>query len=211
VAVLLPKHGIEVVGDFEFRAPIERYGALVFGSDSEGESTEAFGTEAERGLFDQQVCEAAAAHFRRDAELCDVSDIFADAGAENKADEFPGGTAHENTGGRGVEVSATGEADDIVKEAQRAGSGAVLIVDVTVEVSAICRCDEMGGGVEIVFAPGAKLKIGVDGGCSRRDIREQIAAHEETPVNGKPGGNEDVRQLAVRIKKQLRFDAFDAG
>ena len=122
-----------------------------------------------------------------------MGDVFAHARAEDQADALLCGAAQEDARGGGVEVSAAGEADDVVEEAQRAGGRAVLVVDVAVEVSTVGRGYETGGGVEVVFSPGAHFKVGIGIDLGGGDTDEQIAAHEEALVNAEAGRGEGVR------------------
>jgi hypothetical protein len=92
-----------------------------------------------------------------------VADIGADLRAEDDADERAGAAIEDDEGGAGIEGAAAGEADDVIEEAERAGEGAVLIVDFGVDVAAIGGGDNGGGGLVLIFGPGAKFEFGGEG------------------------------------------------
>ena len=97
-----------------------------------------------------------------------MADIGADLRAEDDADERAGAAIEDDEGGAGIEGAAAGEADDVIEEAERAGEGAVLIVDFGVDVAAIGGGNNGGGGLVLIFGPAAKFEFGGEG---RRGLR----------------------------------------
>ena len=63
-----------------------------------------------------------------------MGDAAGDSGTENDSDELHGVPVTQDPGGLRVEDATTGKADDVVKEAQRSVKGAVLVVDLGINV-----------------------------------------------------------------------------
>ena len=141
-------------------AEVEGDGALVLLGDGEGEFGEAAGGEIVIAAAQQMLADAVAVEFGQGADLGDVADVVADAGAEQDSDAGLGGTVDGDEGGDRVEDSAAGKADDVVEEAERAGDGAVLVVDVAIDVSGVGGGDDGGGGLVVVFGPAVKFDLG---------------------------------------------------
>jgi hypothetical protein len=88
-----------------------------------------------------------------------------------------------------------------------------------IEVAFVTGGDETTGGGEILFAPGAQLHPGRQwfGRCGQQvgapqagKRRRQISFHEQAGKYLEAGAGEDRGVRRVRMKEQLRFDAFDA-
>src|SRR5208337_3854753 len=127
-----PDEAVEGVEVLEAEAVVESEGAVVLLGDGEGEGGEAAGGEVGIAVAQQVFADAVAAIFRQGAELGDVSNVIADARAEEDSDAGLGGAMHGDERSGGIEDSAAGEAHDVVQEAQRSGDGAVLVVNIAI-------------------------------------------------------------------------------
>ena len=134
-------------------------------------------------------------------------------GAEDDADEGSGYTLAQDPGGGGIEDAAAGKADDVVKEAQGAVKGTVLVVDAGVDVAEVCGVDEFGGGLVKAGDPGAEL----DGGWECGGLGQgwggdgEVALEEEAGEDAEAGVEEGLGQGAGVVKEELGLDAVDVG
>ena len=140
-------------------AEIEGDGAVVLLGDGEGEFGEAAGGEIVIAAAQEMLADAVAAVLGQGADLGDVADVVPDAGAEQDSDGGLGGTVDGDERGGRVEDSAAGKAHDVVEEAERAGDGAVLVVDVAIDVAGVGGGDDGGGGLVVVFGPAVNFDL----------------------------------------------------
>ena len=59
----------------------------------------------------------------------------------------------------GIEGAASGEAHDVVEKTQRPGEGAVLIVDLGIDVAAVGGGNQGGGGLVFLLGPGTNFEL----------------------------------------------------
>ena len=173
---------------------------VAFG-DGEGEGGVAAFAEFGGGGFEQEGSEAEAAVLFGDADLGDVGGVVADAGTEHEGGEFFGAVLDDDLGGGGVEGAAAGKADDVVQEAERAGDGAVLVVDVAVEVAFVDAAMRRPAAVK---SSSRQVRSSIPGGsglggrgASRSVLKEvgerggEVALHEEAGKDLESGAGED--------------------
>ena len=96
-------------------------------------------------VLEQCAAKAAALRTWTDAELRDVTDIVANARAEDEALELEGACVAQDPGVFYVKGAAAGEADDVVQKSLRAVKGAVLVVDAGVHVAGVGAMDQVCG------------------------------------------------------------------
>src|SRR5271163_4610198 len=105
------------------------------------------------------LAEASGAVFGEHADLRDVANIGAHQRAENEADERARAALDNNEGCPGIKSAASRKAHDVVEKAQRAGKGAVLIVDLGIDVAAVGGSDQGGGGLIFLLGPGTYFEL----------------------------------------------------
>src|SRR4029077_11349622 len=105
-------------------------------------------------------------------DLGHMPDIVADARTEDKANQASGLAIDCHERRFRIEDSATGEAHDVIQEAQRAAEGVVLVVDLRVDMPAICGRDHGGGGLVISFGPGADFDVSMGSKVRRSRLCE---------------------------------------
>ncbi len=109
-----------------------------------------------------------------------------------------------------------------MEEALRTGGGAVLLVDVAVEVAFVGAGDQLRGGGEVAFVPAPQFHTGRHGNIARTSGRSAVAEsrvsawqqwplHEDALVNLETLILEDALMRGVGVQQELRFDARDAG
>jgi len=157
------------------------------------------------------LANAGIAVFGKGADLGDVSDIGADARAEQDSDAGVGGTVESDERGGWIEDSAAGKANDVVQKAQGAGDGAVLVVDVAIDVSAIGGGDDVGGRLVVNLAPAMNLNL-----AGKRADRRGVGASDgegekKTAVTAKTFGEKWLGEAIGGVDEELGFDATDSG
>src|SRR5713226_4703475 len=113
----------------------------------------------------------------------------------------------------GIEGAASGEAHDIVQETQRAGEGAVLIVDLGIDMAAVGGRDQGSGGLVILLRPGTDFKLGRKRRQSRwRSLRmlADIEIHEHAGMAAEALLQKGTRDFSGVVRQQLRLHAMDA-
>ena len=86
--------------------------------------------------------------------------VGVDAGAQEQALDDAGALFAEDPGVGCVEDAATGEADNVMQKALGAVSGAVLIVDLAVDVTEIGAVNEIAGGFVEAVIPRYEAEAG---------------------------------------------------
>ncbi len=113
----------------------------------------------------------------------------------------------------GVEDAAAGKSHNVIQEAVGTGVGAVLVVDLRIDVAPVGGSDDAGRGLIIVLGPAADENI--VGHLSRRNMRSasasQMQAEEQPAVPLKPRGKKVGGQLTCLMGQQLRFHAQNSG
>ncbi len=117
------------MADEETRILVELDGQLVGFGDSESDRSEARLGEVADAVVKESEAEVLSAVGGGDAELSDVGNVCGDTRTEKHADEGSVAAVAKDPGGRGIEDSATGKADDVVEEAQGSVKGTILVVD----------------------------------------------------------------------------------
>src|ERR1700687_3212706 len=117
----------------------------------------------------QSFAEAGRAVFGEHAHLSDVPNVGTHPRAEDQADQGLVAALEDHEGCLGIESAASGEAHYVVEKAQRAGEGAVLIVDLGIDMAAVGGGDQRGGGLVFLLGPGTDFKLG----RKRRQSRER--------------------------------------
>ena len=184
--------------------------------DGEGDGGEVGLGEMVHGVLEEKAAEAISTTAGCDAELGDVGYVVGYAGAEEHAGEGVGIFVAENPGFVGVEDTAAGEADDVVKETQGAVQRAVLVVDACVDVFEVGLVDQLRGGLVVIGGPGEKLDVrgesgGVTVGGESRPWRWKVVLHEETWMQGEARGEEGLVDGSGVVEEELRLDAMNAG
>jgi hypothetical protein len=196
--------------------------------DREGDGGEVGLGEMLHGVVEEKAAQAVAAAVGCDAELGNVGDVVGYAGAEDHAGQGVGGFVSQDPGLVGVEYTAAGEADDVVKETQGAVQGTVLIVDARVDVVEIGLVDQLCGGLVVVRGPGEQLDVRREIGCGTVTVggegeawglrwrygacgRGKVVLHEEAGMHSEASGEEGLVDRAGVEEEELRFDAMDAG
>src|ERR1700757_2049929 len=104
-------------------------------------------------VVDQNAAQMLTAAVLRHAELSDVRDVLTYPRTEQHTHHLMASGAHQYAGSLCIEQSAAGETDDVVQKAQRPGDGAVLVVDVAIQMALVSGGDQMGRRIEVVFMP----------------------------------------------------------
>src|SRR5260370_21357593 len=107
----------------------------------------------------QSFAEAGRAVCGEHAHLSDVPNVGTYPRAEDQADQRLAAALEDHEGCLGVESAASGEAHDVVEKAQRAGEGAVLIVDLGIVMAALGGGDQRVGGLVLLLGPGTDFKL----------------------------------------------------
>jgi hypothetical protein len=159
-------HGVEAVADEEAGVLVELDGLVVGFRYSEGDGGEAGAGEVVDAVFEEGQAETLSAMGGGDAELGDVGYVVGYAGAQQHSDESSVALIAEDPGRVGIEDAATGEADDVVEEAQGTVQGTVLIVDAGVDVAEVGLVDQLGGCLIVIGGPAYELDIGREGAAA---------------------------------------------
>jgi hypothetical protein len=97
-----------------------------------------------------------------------------------------------------------------VQKAQGAGSGAVLIVDHTVQMSTIGERDQPARGGEVAIPPGPQMQ-----GCGHRrgrgrEFAAQLPLHEDARIGLETMTREYLTELSLGMQQKLRLDPAGA-
>jgi hypothetical protein len=144
----------------EAEAAVEGKGKMVLFGDGEGEFAEATGGEVGVAIAQKMLANAIAAVFGESADLRDVANVVAHPGAEQDTDASAGGTMEGDERRTGVEDPAAGKPHDIVQKTKGAGDGAVLVIDIAVDVAVVGRGDDVGSRLIVGFSPTLNFDIG---------------------------------------------------
>lgn len=159
---------------------VEGYSSAVGRGDGEREHGEVAPGEGARAFDHQQSPETLTAVFRRDADLGDVANVVAHPGAEQESDKLASAVLHQCEGGFGIEVATAGKPHNVMQKPLRTACGAVLLVDVAVEVSLIGGRDQARGSAQVGFVPetqiDARRQRRRGDGCQSRSIPWDDAA-----------------------------------
>jgi hypothetical protein len=209
-------HGVEALADEEAGAAVEVYGWVVGFGDGKGDGVGLRVGEVAHGVMEQRRAEPMAAPGPGHAELGDVGDVLGDTGAEEEADEGSGVLVANDPGVSGLEGSASGEADDVVEEAQRAVEGTVLVINLRIDVVGVRVVNERGRSLVEVRGPGDKLSVfgqrRVGGAVDlQQRCGAEIVLHEETRMRDEAGFEERAVQGSGVVEEELRFNAMNAG
>jgi hypothetical protein len=158
-ASFFPNKAVKGMDVVVAEAAVEGEGQMVFFSDGQREFAEAAGSEVGVATAEEMLADAVATVFGKSADLGDVAYVVAHPGAEQECNAGAGGTVDGYERRDGVEDSAAREAHDVVEEAQRAGDGAVLVVDITVDVAPVGRGDDAGSRLIIGFGPAMNFNV----------------------------------------------------
>jgi len=178
---------------------------LIAGGDGQaGLRGAAFGQRSKRPP-QQFVTHALAAHGRRGADLRDVAHSPRHHAGERNALHPPARAVQRHPGRRLEEGAATGVLHDVEQEAARAFGGAVLVVDLAVDVPAIGHRDHLGGVV--LPALGPVVEDHAVGPAFGQLLNTAQVVHHEVPLVGARvvGGGQHAAMGEPR-HHQLRFD-----
>jgi hypothetical protein len=124
-----PHKRIKAPAGFKAQAAIEFYRFGIGFSHGKAQTQEVAGAQFLRAQSQKRFANPAAAKLRQHADLRYVPNVLADARAEQQAGNRARGLVQRHKRRVRVKHSATGKADNIIQEAQRAVQAAVLIVD----------------------------------------------------------------------------------
>jgi len=113
-----------------------------------------------QAMQQQELSETVAALSGGYAKLSNVRDIVGDTGAEHHADQSAVVSVSQYPGFVRVEDATAGEADDVVKETQRAVQGTVLVVYLRVDVSDVGVVNELCRSLVVVGGPWEEVDVG---------------------------------------------------
>src|SRR5208282_4374977 len=130
-----------------------------------------------------------------EADLRDVSNIISYPGAQNQSDQRIAGPMNRYERGVGIEHAAAGKANDVVQKANGTGIGAVLVVNLGINVHAIRGSDDTGRRLVILLGPAANEHLLRH--RRRYDLRGarpvQLQGEKQPPVALEPCGHEGSR------------------
>src|SRR6267154_1754986 len=117
---------------------------------------------------------------------------------------------HRNIRGAAIEYTATGKADNVVQEAERAVHGPVLIVDVRINMPAVGSGNYGGGRLEILFYPAAEFNVRQGPDLRPQGILEG-QGHEQPGKLLKAFRQKRAAQHSRLMRQKLGFNALYAG
>src|SRR5712671_3327075 len=88
-----------------------------------------------------------------DANLRRVADARRDFAGEHGGDEFVAAGLAQDEGRSGYKLAATRKKDDVLEEAQRAGSAAILIIDLAIDVIRVGQINQFCARLEKAIVP----------------------------------------------------------
>jgi len=160
------------------------------------------------GTFHQRAADSISLMAGHHADLGGVADAFGDGGSENHADRAVAGRGTHQEAGFGQELPAAGEQHDVAEEFHSAGFGAVLVVDIAVDVIGVSELNQARGRFEGAIVPGLEAQaagnlLGGEAGLGERQQHELAVVQPE--ILRKENGVE----LSAE-GHQLGFDAVEA-
>jgi hypothetical protein len=195
----------------ESDAVVEGESANVLLGYGEGKFAEAAGSEISVAITEKMLANAVAAIFREGADLRDVSYVVTHAGTEQDSDASVSRAVEGYERRGGVEDSAAGEAHDVVEEAERAGDGAVLVVDVAVNVSAVCRGNDVGSRLIVGFGPAMNFNVRRKQAGGLRIVVLNGQIEEETAIATEAFVQKWCDKVTGGMDEELGFDTMETG
>src|SRR5215469_1695135 len=110
-----------------------------------------------------------------------------------------------------IEDTASRKTDDVVEEAHRARSCAVLVVDLRVDVCAIRRSNDCGCVLVVVLRPSANQDLIDRCGTGRScPWAGKVQAEEKAAISLKSTRQKGLGKFAGLVRQQLRLHAMHA-
>src|SRR5260370_1396375 len=99
--------------------------------------------------------------FGQNADLGHVAHVLAHAGAQDEPDQSFRLAIQGYVGRLRVEDATSREANDVIEKTQRAAERMVLVIDLSIDVSAVCRSNDSGRGLVVPIRPRTDFNIGM--------------------------------------------------
>jgi len=154
----VPNAGGEFFYSAEAEVFVEADGGRIDAGHGEGDGFVVAAAQRLDGTFHQRAADAVSLMPGHHADLGGVADAFGDGGRENHAHRTIARRGTHQEAGFGQELPAAGQQHDVAEEFHSSGFGAVLVVDVAVDVIGVGQLDQPRRGFEGAIVPGLETQ-----------------------------------------------------
>src|SRR5262245_37390919 len=139
-----------------------------------------------------------------------MPNIVADPRAKDESDHAAAALVNRHEGRFRIERAAARKSNDVTQKTQRAAKRPVLVVDVSIDMPAVCGADDRSSGLMILVRPQTQFDVPIVAGGQLAATRESLH-HEQPRMPVESLFHERARDNALLVNQQLRLDPVNAG